>query len=320
MSFHGGFLGCVAAVMLFCRKNNISDPVARRHHHRGRADRAVPRAARQFHQQRIVGPAGGSQRALGDGISQWRAAAAPSEPALRGGARGHPAVYGPGGDDPDGRVEAAGPDPRQLHRDLRLCPYYRRILPRARPAARIFVGRADHGYAAVGADDHCRSHHYRDGMAPQGAGACTEVRFKAGRDRIFAAAVRDQEADQIVRTDAGLALHGAVPDASRARLLRLARSAGTRGRFHHRARSEPDVRRIARAVGGLGLEGDRLAADAAADRTRTRPRHHDGGCAARAAGAAAALSVAEHPSRRDQSGAAREAEGDAVGRAQHRLA
>ena len=132
---------------------------------------------------------------------------------------------------------------------------------------------------------------------------------KAGRDRIFAAAVRDQEADQVVRPDAGLALHGAVPDASQARLLCFARSAGTRGRFHHRARSEPDVRRIARAVGGVGVEGDRLAISAAADRTRTRPRHHDGGCAARAAGAAAALSVAQHPSRRDQSGAAREAEG-----------
>ena len=127
------------------------------------------------------------------------------------------------------------------------------------------------------------------------------------RDRIFAAAVRDQEADQVVRTDAGLALHGTVPDASAARLLRLARSAGARGRFHHRARSQPDVRRIARAVGGLGLEGDRLAVAAAADRARTRPRHHDGGRAARAAGAAAALPVAQHPSGRDQSGAAREA-------------
>ena len=140
------------------------------------------------------------------------------------------------------------------------------------------------------------------------------------RDRIFAAAVRDQEADQVVRPDAGLALHGAVPDASQTRLLRLARSARARGRFHHRARSQPDVRRIARAVGGVGMEGDRLAAAAAADRTRPRPRHHDGGCAARAAGAAAALSVAQHPSGRDQSGAARKAEGDAVGRAQHRLA
>ncbi len=140
------------------------------------------------------------------------------------------------------------------------------------------------------------------------------------RDRIFAAAVRDQEADQVVRPDAGLALHGAVPDASEARLLCLARSAGPRGRFHHRARSQPDVRRTARAVGGLGVEGDRLAAAAAADRTRSRPRHHDGGRAARAAGAAAALSGAQHPSGRDQSGAARQAEGDAVGRAQHRLA
>ena len=166
MSFHGGFLGCVAAVMLFCSEEQPSDPVARRHHHRGRADRAVSRAARQFHQQRIVGPAGGFQRALGDGVSQWRAAAAPSQPALRGGAGGHRAVYDPGGDDPHRRPEAAGPDPRQLHRDLRICAHHRRILPRARPAARIFVGRADHGYAAVGADDHCRSDPYCGGMAP----------------------------------------------------------------------------------------------------------------------------------------------------------
>ena len=40
MSFHGGFLGCVAAVILFCRRNDISDPLTRRHHHRrsGRSD------------------------------------------------------------------------------------------------------------------------------------------------------------------------------------------------------------------------------------------------------------------------------------------
>ena len=215
MSFHGGFLGCVAAVMLFCRKNNL--PILSL----GDITTAVGPIGlflgrhRQFHQQRVVGPAGRCQRALGDGVSQWRAAAAPSEPALRGGARGHPAVYDPGGDDPARRPEAAGPDPRQLHRDLRLCAHHRRIFPRARPAARIFVGRADHGYAAVGADDHCGRHHYCDGMAPQDAEApIRQPRSKAGRDRIFAAAVRDQEADQIVRPDAGLALHGAVPDAS----------------------------------------------------------------------------------------------------------
>src|SRR4030095_4198854 len=101
---------------------------------------------------------------------------------------------------------------------------------------------------------------------------------------------------QIVRTDAGLAIHGAVPDTSRARLLRVARSIGPRGRFHHRARGQPDVRRTAWAMDGFGVEGDRVAADAAAGRTRPRPRHHDGGRAPRGPGAAAALSIAPCPS------------------------
>ena len=70
MSFHGGFLGCVAAVMLFALKNKISDPVAWRHHDRGRADRNIPRAARQLHQRRVVGARGGCQRALANGLSR----------------------------------------------------------------------------------------------------------------------------------------------------------------------------------------------------------------------------------------------------------
>src|SRR6202034_4702926 len=98
------------------------------------------------------------------------------------------------------------------------------------------------------------------------------VPSKERRDRPLAARIRDQEADQIVRADAGLALHGAVPDASPARVLRFARSARTRGRFHHRAGSEPDVRRVAGAVGGIGMEGDRLALPAAADRALAPPR------------------------------------------------
>ena len=182
------------------------------------------------------------------------------------------------------------------------------------------MGRPDHGDVAVGADDYCRRDHYNGGVAPQGAVHPWPIPFKERRERLFTAAVRDQEADQVVRADAGLALHGTVPDASPPRLLCVARSAGARGRFHHRARSEPDVRRIARAVGGVGVEGDRLADPAAADRARTGPRHHDGGCAARAAGAASALSGAEHPSRRDQSGIARKAAHNAVGRSQRRLA
>ena len=64
------------------KKPRHSGAVARRRDLRGRADRAVPRAARELHQRRIVGPAG--RCALGHGVSDRRAAAAPSEPALRG--------------------------------------------------------------------------------------------------------------------------------------------------------------------------------------------------------------------------------------------
>ena len=80
MSFHGGFAGCVLAVLLFAWRAEHPVPVARRPHLRGRSDRPVPRPARQFHQWRIVGPPG--RRAVGDGVSRRRAAAAPSEPAL----------------------------------------------------------------------------------------------------------------------------------------------------------------------------------------------------------------------------------------------
>ncbi len=80
MSFHGGFTGCVVAVRAVRAQPRHPDPLARRRHLRGRADRPVPRPHRQFHQWRIVGAARG--RALGDGVSQRRAAAAPSEPAL----------------------------------------------------------------------------------------------------------------------------------------------------------------------------------------------------------------------------------------------
>ena len=55
MSFHGGFLGCVAAVMLFAAQEQYFHPVAWRHPDRGRADRNIPRAARQLHQGRVVG-------------------------------------------------------------------------------------------------------------------------------------------------------------------------------------------------------------------------------------------------------------------------
>ncbi len=125
MSFHGGFLGCVAAVMLFARKNGI--PILSL----GDITTAVApiglllgRIA-NFINSELWGRPAELKRALGHGISQWRAAAAASEPALRGGAGGNPAVCDPGADGPDGRPEAARPDPRQFHCDLRACPYHR---------------------------------------------------------------------------------------------------------------------------------------------------------------------------------------------------
>ena len=85
MSFHGGFLGCVLAVVLFARWRGIPILSLGDLTCAVGADRAVSRPARQFHQRRAVGPA--DRRALGDGVSGRRTAAAPPEPALRGRAR-----------------------------------------------------------------------------------------------------------------------------------------------------------------------------------------------------------------------------------------
>ena len=140
MSFHGGFLGCVAAVMLFARKNDISILSL------GDITTAVApiglllgRIA-NFINSELWGRPADSSVPVGDGIPQWRAVAAAPQPALRSRARGHPAVCSSGGHDPDGRPEAAGPDPRQLHRDLRSCPDYRRILPRTGSRSLDFCG------------------------------------------------------------------------------------------------------------------------------------------------------------------------------------
>ena len=117
MSFHGGFLGCVLAVMLFARQRGIPILSLGDITCAVGADRPVPRPHRQFHQRRTVGPA--DRRALGDGVSGRRAAAAPSEPALRGGARRARAVRRARAADPRRRAEAAGPDHRRLRARLR---------------------------------------------------------------------------------------------------------------------------------------------------------------------------------------------------------
>ena len=140
MSFHGGFLGCVAAVILFCRKNDlpilslgdITTAVGPIGLFLGRianfinselwgrvTDASVPWA--------MVFPNGGPLPRH-------------PQPALRSDDGRHPAVHAAGGDDSDGRAEAARPDPGKLYRVLWLCADHRRTVSRAGPAARIFVG------------------------------------------------------------------------------------------------------------------------------------------------------------------------------------
>src|SRR6202171_4665608 len=128
MSFHGGFLGCVAAVILFCRKHDL--PVL------SLGDITT-----------AVGPIGLFLGRLANFINSelWGRTADPSLPW---------AMVFPNGGGAARRPRAARPDPRQFYCDLRLGAHHRRNVPRARSAARLFVGRADHGYAAVGTDDY----------------------------------------------------------------------------------------------------------------------------------------------------------------------
>src|SRR3954454_5669057 len=128
---------------------------ARRCDLRGRADRAVSRAARQFRERRIVGPPG--RRTLGDDLSEWRAGPAASQSIVRSGSRRHRAVHRAGARDPLRRAEAAGIDHRHLRRRLRNGAHHQRILPRARRTARLPVARDDDGHAAVDPAAHRRA-------------------------------------------------------------------------------------------------------------------------------------------------------------------
>ena len=112
MSFHGGFTGCVIAVILFAKKRGMSILSL------GDITCAVGPIGlflgrtRQFHQRRALGPA--DRRALGHGLSQRRPDPAPPEPALRGDAGRPGAAGGALSADPRRRPEAAGADHR-LH-------------------------------------------------------------------------------------------------------------------------------------------------------------------------------------------------------------
>src|SRR5215475_7765458 len=172
MSFHGGFMGCVIAVMWFARRNGISILSL------GDITTAV-------------GPIGLFLGRIANFINSelWGRAAdpslpwamvfpndqlhlpPPSEPALRGRPGGRPAVYHSCHYDPPRRPEASGAHSRQLHYTLWSCADHRGVLPRARQAARLFVGPADNGYAAVGPHGDHRRLADCMGVAARGAAA-----------------------------------------------------------------------------------------------------------------------------------------------------
>ena len=152
--------------------------------------------------------------------------------------------------------------------------------------------------------------------APKPARGHSLIHFeKTSRDRP-ATAQRDQGADQILRPHAGLAIHGIVPDASALRLLRLARSIGREGDFT----TAPEVSQMFGELLGLWTASvwKQMGSPQFLRLIEIGP-----GRGTMMADALRALRVLpplyqalQRSSGRGQSGAARAAECDAVGRAQ----
>ena len=147
MSFHGGFTGCVVAVILFAKKRGLSilslgDITCAV----GPIGLFLGRLANFINDElwgrptdvpwAMVFPSGGP-------------VAAPSEPALRGDPGGPGAAGGALCPDPRRRLEAAGADHRRLRLRLRGRAHVLRVFPRARRPARLPVGRRHHGAIAV---------------------------------------------------------------------------------------------------------------------------------------------------------------------------
>ena len=163
MSFHGGFLGVLIALARV--RAHPAQALARRHGLRRAADsdRTCVRPARQFHQWRIVGTP--DHRAVGDGVSPGRCAAAASVATLRVGTRGPAAVCGAVDLCPaqtsDGRGIRAVPD------RLRQLSLHRRVRARARQFSRLARDGTVDGAVVVAADD--RRRHLDDGRGRTGA-------------------------------------------------------------------------------------------------------------------------------------------------------
>ena len=210
MSFHGGFLGCVAAVMLFCRKNNL--PIL------SLGDITT-----------AVGPIGLFLGRIANFINSelWGRPADPSLPWAMVFPNGGPLPRHPS------QLYEAALEGIVLFTILAVMIRFGAL---KRPGLILGSFITFYGFARI-IGEFFREPDPQLGFLWGGltmgmllsvpmiiAGAIIIVMAwrrkarrqpnrqapdsKARRDRIFAAAVRDQEADQIVRADAGLALHG----------------------------------------------------------------------------------------------------------------
>ena len=273
MSFHGGALGVTIAIVLFTRARRISlfafsDIITE----------AMPiglffgRIA-NFINGELYGRA--EQCALGDDFPEWRPGAAPSEPALRSGLRGDPAV-------PAALCRRAAAAPGSARGSSPACfsPATRSPACRASCSASpipqlgflifgttmgqllsiplliagvliIALGAAGAGPPSSRDRRHCR----QDRQAHSRRGP-------ADRRRLYG--------------------HGAAR--SRGRLLCDARPDRRARRFHHRAGDQPDLRRADRVVVRRSMASDGPARSGHPGRARARPRCADERSAARRSG------------------------------------
>ena len=194
-------------------------------------------------------------------------AAAPPEPALRGRARGPAAVHRHLRRHALARLaEAPRPRRRHLRHRLRAEPHPRRIRPPARRAARLPARHqlAHHGPGAEPA---------RPRRRPR---ARSPTRWSVPVAETLTLA---EQIDAQIRATGPMSLvdlYGPLPQPSAPRLLRRRPPDRRRGRLHHRARDQPDVRRADRLLHRQSLAADGRAQELHPARARPRPRHADG--------------------------------------------
>ena len=247
MSFHGGFLGTVLAMVIFARVAKDPDLVADRRHRPVGHLRPLPRPPRQLHQWRALRP---RQRTS---PGRWSSPTAVPSPATRASSTRRSSRASSSSScsasSPTASASSATPG------------FVSGAFAAGYGVARTFVEFFREPDIQIG---------YLAGGLTMGmllsipmivAGVALMlwvVAAEAGGDPGRVTPLGDKIAALIARerADHGRRLHGALPRRSRARLLHGPRAVRPRRRFRHRARGQPDLRRADRPLGGGDLAGD----------------------------------------------------------------